>query len=104
MVRQITASPPTTPPTMAPIGVDICSEGAGIRFDVDDGDGDDKFPRLPELGERVVDDGVSDVVGFEVRLAGVVLPAELEADVLVASTVFGPAKRLSVAALFPQAM
>jgi hypothetical protein len=37
-------------------------------------------------------------------LAKEVLCKELEVDVVVASTVFGTAKRLSVAALFPQAM
>ena len=57
-----------------------------------------------ELEAKGVDVGVVDVDGCEDGLAEEVLRIELVADVVVASTVFGTANRLSVAARFPQAM
>jgi hypothetical protein len=102
MVRQITVRPPIMPPIMAPMGVDFRPGGVGVGFVVDDGN---MFDKVLELGVRGVDVGVADPVDCkEVWLAEYVLRAELEVDVVVASTVFGTAKRLSVAALSPQAM
>ena len=101
-VRQITARPPITPPTIAPMSVDFCSVGTGVvGFDVDNGD---VFDEVLELGAGGVDVCVTDIVGCKDGLAEELLRAELETDVVVASTVLGSAKRLSVTALSPQAM
>jgi hypothetical protein len=90
MVRQISVSPPKTPPTIGPMLFDFGSADAGIRFDVDDGN-----------------DKSGEVLALEVRgvelIEDKLLPV-LEADVVVASTAFGSAKRLSVFASLPQAM
>jgi hypothetical protein len=84
------------------MGVDFCSGGVGLGFLVDDGD---MFDEVLELSVRDVDVGGADPVDFkEVWLAEDVLRVKLDVDVVNASTVFGTAKRLSVAALSPQAM
>jgi hypothetical protein len=91
IVKHITVSPPIIPPTMGPIFVDFCSGGAGIELGVDDG------TTLP-LEERRFELCVADV--------GVVkdaLLSALDTDVVIASTVFGTAKRLSTVAVSPQA-
>ena len=97
MGKHITVSPPMTPPTIGPIFVDFCSVGAGVEPGVDDG-------RILPIGSRTVELCASDVVGGWVEVAKEALLSVLEADVVVASTVFGTAKRLSTAAVSPQAM
>jgi hypothetical protein len=92
MVKHITVSPPMTPPTIGPIFVDFCSVGAGVEPGVDDG-------RILPIGSRTVELCASDVVGGWVEVA-----KEALLSVVVASTVFGTAKRLSTAAVSPQAM
>jgi hypothetical protein len=101
-VRQITIRPPITPPTMGPMFVELPPVGAGVELDVDNGNGTSE--KVVELKVKGVDVGVIDVDGCGVGLAEEVLRIELEVDVVVASTVFGTANRLSVAARFPQAM
>jgi hypothetical protein len=91
-----------TPPTMALMFVDFCSEGPGVEFDVDDGV--NKLDKTLELEARGLDVCSIDLVVCKVGLAEEVLRTELEADVVVASTAFGTARRLSVPALSEQAM
>ena len=97
MVKHITVSPPMTPPTMGPIFVDFCSEGAGVELDIDDG-------RILPFDTRRVELCVAVVAGGGFEVAKEALLSVLEADVVVAFTVFGTAKRLSTAAVSPQAM
>jgi hypothetical protein len=102
MVKQITASPPTTPPTIGPMFVDFCSEGWAVEFGIDDDRGNSGKILALEVGG--VEIWIAEFVGCEVESPEEILLVVLETDVVVASTVFGTARRLSVLALFPQAM
>jgi ABC-type amino acid transport substrate-binding protein len=99
MVKHITVSPPRTPPIMARMFVEPCSEGTGIEFD--GGHGEDVPDGISELEAGDSDACVMDGV---IALAKEVLYADLEVDVVVASTVLGTARRRSVIGFAPQAM
>ena len=103
MVKQITVSPPITPPTIAPVFVGFCPGSAGVEFEVDDAG--NKLDRMLELKAVAMDVSVVETVGCKVELDEEALPrTELEIEVVVASTTFGTAKRRSVLACAPQAM
>ena len=100
MVKQITVSPPKTPPTIGPMLFGLCSEDSGVGFDVDGGnEAPDRTLALE--GAVVVEDG-----GIEVCVAGVKLSKGplRSVDVVVATASFGVTKMLSVFGSLPQAM
>jgi len=102
IVIQITVSPPTTHPTIGTMLVDFCSEAGAVGFDVDDGKV--KSDKILALEVRGVVLWIAEFAGGDVEATEEMLLLVLEADVVVASTAFGTARRLSVLALFPQAM
>lgn len=91
-----------TPPTIAPVLEDRCSKSADDEFNV--GDVETKPVEIAELGAEALDICANDVVGCETVLATVALSEELEPDLVIASTMFGIAKRISVLASGPQAI
>jgi hypothetical protein len=66
---------------MGQIFVDLCSEGAGVGLDVDDG-------RILLFESRSVELFVADIAGGGAEVAKKALLSVLEANVVVASTVF----------------
>jgi hypothetical protein len=105
MVRQMTISPPMTPPTMAPMFVDFCEEDTAGRSGI--GDGDEKPAEVlrgePKEGDCCVAIGID----CETKLAEETLDIALGVDVVDvvdASTLFGTGSRVCVPACLPQAM
>jgi hypothetical protein len=95
-----------TPPIMAPVLVELCSEGPIDEVDVDDANvRPDTMLGLVLLAVCIDDNvGIEDGVGCEVELVKIKLLVGLAVDVVDASTMFGTARSRSVLASAPQAM
>lgn len=97
MVKQMTTSPATAPPTIAPTLIDFGSEGAFVDSNVPAGGETAEVCRL-ETREGGI------CVSVEVDLVGEALNVVLDLDVVDACTVFGTANKVSVFPSFPQAI